>query len=433
MKTKISSFLKERPERFKPNEANRLGLKRLGKIDFLGNIHIVKKPTKTNMILVKPGDLVISGINVEKGAVAVYIGDRDILATIHYSSYEFDKNKINIDYFKWFLKTDTFRKLVKEQTKGGIKTEIKPKHFLPIEIDLPPIETQKKILEKINSVKDEIKQIEQNVSQDELLLKKLRQAILSEAVQGKLVTQNPSDEPASELLKKINLEKNKLIKEGKLKKQKPLPEISEDEIPYELPKGWVWTRLGEVCERIHYGYTASAINDSEGIKLLRITDIQNDRVNWNNVPSCRIKNEEIPNYILKKNDILIARTGGTIGKSYLVNGTEEFRSVFASYLIRAIPLKNILSGYVKLFLGSSLYWTQLAEGTTGTGQPNVNGVTLSKLKFPLPPLAEQKRIVERVDVLMKYCDELEEIVKENKENSKNLLDVILEESFNSKH
>src|SRR3989344_9500242 len=185
MKTKISTFLKERPERFKPEEANKLNLKRLQKIDFSGNMHFLEdKKTNTNMILIKPGDLVISGINVEKGAVAVYQGDEEVLATIHYSSYEFDKNKIDIEYFKWFLKSDAFRKAVQTQTRGGIKTELKPKKFLPLEIDLPDLKTQKQILQKINSMKNEINELEQNVSYDEKLLLSLKQAILSEAVQG---------------------------------------------------------------------------------------------------------------------------------------------------------------------------------------------------------------------------------------------------------
>src|SRR5690554_734689 len=100
----IGSFLRERPDRIEPNQANFLGLKRIEKIDFSGNIYLADNTsTRTNMILVKPGDLVISGINVAKGALAVYEGKEDVLATIHYSSYEFDKSVIDIEYLKWFL------------------------------------------------------------------------------------------------------------------------------------------------------------------------------------------------------------------------------------------------------------------------------------------------------------------------------------------
>ncbi len=137
--TKIGEFLYEREGRYKPNDPRINNLKRLEKIDFSGNIHITENKSKTNMIIAKQGDLIISGINVSKGALSVYEGEEDITATIHYSSYTFDKNKIDIDFFKRFLKNPKFIQLLKNQVKGGIKTEIKPKHLLPIEIKLPEI------------------------------------------------------------------------------------------------------------------------------------------------------------------------------------------------------------------------------------------------------------------------------------------------------
>jgi len=138
---------------------------------------------------------------------------------------------------------------------------------------------------------------------------KLRQAIFQLAVQGKLAPQDPNNEPASELLKRIKAEKEKLITEGKIKKQKPLPPVTEDEIPYELPQGWKCVRLGELAVNIHYGFTASANNSLHDVRLLRITDIQNNKVNWNTVPGCEIRDTEIGKYELRDNDILIARTG----------------------------------------------------------------------------------------------------------------------------
>lgn len=429
-KIKISSFLKERESRIKPLEANRMNLRRLNKIDFSGEIHLTDKPTNTDMILIKKGDLVISGINVEKGAVSVYQGKEDILATIHYSAYLFDESRIDIEYFKTFLKSKNFKEAINSQIKGGIKTELKPNKFLPLEIKLPDLEMQVKIRNKINSISEKVTKLDEIDNLNESYISKLRQRILQDAVQGKLVQQDPQDEPASELLKKIKTEKDRLIKDGKIRNDKPLAPISDEEKPYGLPKGWEWTKLGEVCQRIHYGYTASAVHNTKGIRLLRITDIQNDKVNWLEVPSCQIDNSESEKYLLNENDILIARTGGTIGKSYMVKNV-NVKAVFASYLIRAIPNKTINPAYVKLFLGSSLYWQQLFEESMGTGQPNVNGVALSNLKVPLPPLAEQKRIVEKVDTLMALCDELEKQVKENQENSERLVESVLQESFSN--
>ena len=425
----IKSFLKEREDRFKPKEANRLGLKRLEKIDFSGSIHLAEdKETRTGMILVKRGDLVISGINVEKGAIAVYTGKEDVLATIHYSSYSFDKSKIDVEYFKWFLKSKTFKEIVNSSIKGGIKTELKPKKFLPLVIPLPDLESQIEIRKKLDSVDNEINELSNIHFKNEDYIQKLRQSILQEAVSGKLVPQDPKDEPASELLKKIRQEKEKLIREKKIKKDKELPPITKEEVPYELPKGWVWVRLGEICERVHYGYTASANFSLKDFRLLRITDIQNDSVDWESVPGCEISKTEAEKYLLNENDVLIARTGGTIGKSYIVKNL-KVKAVFASYLIRFIPDTIINSDYLKIFLGSTLYWQQLYEKSMGTGQPNVNGVSLSNLKYALPPLPEQHHIVQKVDQLMKLCDELEEKVKENQKNSELLMEAVLREAF----
>ncbi len=238
-------------------------------------------------------------------------------------------------------------------------------------------------------------------------IKKLRELILELAVRGKLVAQNPDDERASKLLERIEAEKAQLIKDGKLKKQKPLAPVSEDEKPFELPEGWEWVRLGIISADIHYGYTASANENVKEYRLLRITDIQNDKVNWETVPGCEINGDQAEQYLLRDGDILIARTGGTIGKSYLVSDL-SVQSVFASYLIRVRRLASGHPPYSKVFLGSQLYWSQLLAASMGTGQPNVNGNSLKGLVYPLPPLAEQQRIVAKVDELMALCDQLEQ-------------------------
>ena len=149
----------------------------------------------------------------------------------------------------------------------------------------------------------------------------------------KLVPQDPADEPASVLLQRIRKEKERLVKEGKLKKKdlesKP---IEEDEIPFEIPASWEWMRWGDLSESIQYGYNAPAKQNGR-IKMVRISDIQNGRIVWDTVPFCDINEVEIETYLLKKNDILFARTGGTVGKSYLVKDTPE-EAIYAGYLIR---------------------------------------------------------------------------------------------------
>ena len=230
--------------------------------------------------------------------------------------------------------------------------------------------------------------------------KQLKNALLQHAIQGRLVPQDPGDEPADVLLQRIRAEKEQLIKEGKIKKQKPLPPITEEETSFAIPDSWQWVRLGDLAARINYGFTASASMHGD-IKFLRITDIniKTNAVNWNSVPFCTIDKNKINSYLLLPNDILIARTGGTIGKFYIVDKKIP-KSVFASYLIRISLIKNITTKYIGIFLSSPAYWSQIIDSSMGTGQPNVNSIALASLKLPFPPLAEQQRIVARLEELL---------------------------------
>lgn len=226
------------------------------------------------------------------------------------------------------------------------------------------------------------------------------------------------------------LKKAQLVKEKKIKKQKALPEVTEQEAPFNVPKGWEWTRLGNLSSDIHYGYTASAKPNSEGVRLLRITDIQNDKVNWGTVPACDITEEKAKSYLLENDDILIARTGGTIGKSYLVENI-DLQAVFASYLIRVKRVQAVYAPFTKVFLGSQLYWKQLIENSAGTGQPNVNATALKQLLFIVPPFNQQKRIVAKVDELMALCDQLEQQTEASIEAHQVLVTTLLDTLTNS--
>jgi type I restriction enzyme S subunit len=248
---------------------------------------------------------------------------------------------------------------------------------------------------------------------------RLREMILQLAVQGKLVAQDEQDEPASMLLEKIKAEKTRLVKEKKIGVDESLPTIEASNEPFRLPNRWQWVYLNQITNTVHYGYTASANHSLKDVRLLRITDIQNGKVDWDSVPGCEIDKEKINGVELRDGDLLIARTGGTIGKSFLVENV-SVRAVFASYLIRAVPNKFLFPKYLKLFLESELYWGQLYAKSMGTGQPNVNATSLKSLFVPLPPFEEQKRIVAKVDELMRLCDVLEQEQAEQRDTRSHL-------------
>ena len=230
----------------------------------------------------------------------------------------------------------------------------------------------------------------------------LKSSILQLAMQGKLVEQRPEEGTAEELYQQIQAEKQRLIKAGKIKKDKPLPKTVEDEIPFDIPESWKWVRWGELSRSIQYGYNAPA-QEHGRIKMVRISDIQDGKILWSKVPYCDIKENEIPTYQLGANDILFTRTGGTVGKSYLVKEVPE-EAIYAGYLIRTQYSSLLCPDYMKHFMESQLYWNQLRSGTIATAQPNCNGQTLSKMILPLPPLAEQNRIVAKIEELLPYID-----------------------------
>ena len=248
--------------------------------------------------------------------------------------------------------------------------------------------------------------------------KQLKNSILQWAIQGKLVPQDPNDEPASVLLDRIRQEKARLVKEKKIKKDKnesiiyrgednsyyekflATGEVKciDDEIPFEVPQGWEWERWGNISQSIQYGYNAPALEKGI-IKMVRISDIQNNKVLWEKVPYCIIEEKDIETYLLEVNDILFARTGGTVGKSFLVEEVPE-PAIYAGYLIRTRYSQELCPQYLKSFMESQLYWEQLKSGTIATAQPNCNGKTLGRMLLPIPPKAEQIRLVQKLASLL---------------------------------
>ena len=181
------------------------------------------------------------------------------------------------------------------------------------------------------------------------------------------------------------------------------PVCIADEVPFEIPESWEWVRWGTLSESIQYGYNAPAQKNGR-IKMVRISDIQDNSVIWETVPYCDIKEGEIDAYLLKPNDILFARTGGTVGKSYLVQEVPE-EAIYAGYLIRTRYSNQLCPQYLKYFMESELYWSQLREGTIATAQPNCNGKTLGNMLVPIPPADEQIRIVEKLNAVMVHVIE----------------------------
>ncbi len=242
----------------------------------------------------------------------------------------------------------------------------------------------------------------------------LRKSILQAAVQGKLVSQNPQDEPASELFKRIQAEKEQLIKDKKLKKEKPLPAITEEEIPFELPQGWIWCRLGDLTSKIGAGSTPTGgrnVYKTSGYKLIRSQNVYNDGLRLDNVAYIdSVTHDKMEGASVYSGDILLNITGASIGRCCIVPKSFDVGHV-NQHVIIIRPLASNICKYLHNVLVSNYIQQTIMDIQVGVSREGLSGVKLKNFLIPLPPLEEQKRIVAKVDELMALCDELEKAEK----------------------
>lgn len=317
---------------------------------------------------------------------------------------------INPLYLVYFLKSPATDFYINSVTYGIKMPRVGTNTMINLPVPLPPLAEQKRIVDKLEELLplvDAYGEAEQRLAAyEDRFPDALKRSLLQEAITGRLVPQRAEEGSAESLYEEIRQEKARLIAEKKIKKTKPLPPVTEEEQPFPIPATWKWVRWGDISFSIQYGYNAPA-KPSGNIKMVRISDIQKGKVQWATVPFCNIDKKDISNYLLQKDDLLFARTGGTVGKSFLVETVPE-HAVFAGYLIRTQYSKKLSPHYLKFFMESSLYWTQLKKGTIATAQPNCNGQTLAKMMLPLPPLAEQKRIVAKLEELLALAERIRE-------------------------
>ena len=263
-------------------------------------------------------------------------------------------------------------------------------------------------------------------------IKQLRQTILNLAVRGKLVPQDPSDEPADELLKRIAEERNLLVKQREIRFEKPLIPAKTTEFPFEIPQHWVWSKIGNVVLFTQYGTSQKSNSSEDGVPILTMGNIQGGRVVFRNEKRIPEKSDDLPALYLQKFDILYNRTNSAelVGKTGIYD--HDYTATFASYLIRLRPSQKWTEPY---FINLAMNAPEFRETQIvplikkQTGQANVNGTALKNMLVPLPPLAEQYRIVAKVDELMALCDRLETSLTTAADTRCNLLNALLAEAL----
>jgi type I restriction enzyme S subunit len=238
-------------------------------------------------------------------------------------------------------------------------------------------------------------------------IKKLRELILELAVRGKLVPQDPNDEPASELLKRITAEKTELVKQGKIKKQKPLPPMSDEDKPFRLPEGWEWCQLQTITSKITDGDHKTPARISDGYKLLSAKNVRDGYLDYDNCDCISemdyIKSRE--RCLPEIGDLLMVSVGGTIGRSSLIRENADFALVRSVAIIKPLLFNP---NYLKFSMDSFLLQGFINETKRGGAQPCLYLSEITKFIFPMPPEKEQKRIVCKVNEIMSLCDQLEQ-------------------------
>ena len=310
-------------------------------------------------------------------------------------------------YLYYFLQSPAFFSAFTD-LMTGIIGGVGAAKIKSIAMPVPPLAEQERIVAKIEELLplvSEYDEVENRISAlNTEFPDKLRKSILQQAVQGKLTERDPSDEPAIELLDRIRAEKAKLIAEGKIKKEKIIPVISEEDQLFDIPDTWTWTTIADTCTNIQYG-TSEKSAPSGKVAVLRMGNLQGGKIDYSNLVYTS-NDYDIERCHLEYNDLLFNRTNSKelVGKTAIYKA--EIPAIYAGYLIRVTPIM-IDSDYLNYVMQSHFFKKYcLAVKTDAIGQSNINAEKLKRFVFPLPPLAEQKRIVARVEDLLAACKAL---------------------------
>ena len=298
------------------------------------------------------------------------------------------------------------------ETKSAIKGKtLNSKSIANLIVPLPPLEEQKRIVAKIEEIFSALDKLQMLFDENANIKVQLKKKILQYAIEGKLVEQRPEEGTGQDLFNQIQEEKQKLIAEGKIKKEKALAPITEDEIPFDIPESWRWCRLVSLFQFINgdrgKNYPSKDKLKTKGIPFISAINLKDGKILHDEKLMC-LSNEQydlLSSGKLQKNDIVIC-IRGSLGKHAVF--TEEQGAIASSLVILRQPKKlNSMVSYVSYFIDSKLFFDEISQTDNGTAQPNLSSKNLENFIFPLPPLAEQKRIVSKVEELFALCDKLD--------------------------
>ena len=396
-----------------------------------------------NQWRVSAGQFILSRIDARNGAFGIIPKELEgAIVTNDFLAFDINKDAVEREFFNVFLQSPVFLDACIKASRGNTnRKRIEEDFFLAFELNLPPLPQQRRLITKINKARASIAIANREITHQETLLAKLKQAILQEAIQGKLTADwraaNPDTEPASQLLRRIQAEKDRLIAEKKIRKEKPLPEIIPEEVPFEIPKGWEWCRFGEVI-RLYEAGRSFKCEDRE------VTGREWGVIKTSAVTSGRFVERENKFYgddrpnntstQVNVGDLIFCRASGSKGLAGKCAIVRECRRnlLLSDKTIRVRLMNNVSQEFIALHNDSAhakAYLENLGTGKS-TSMNNVTRGELFRKPIPLPPLAEQATIVERVEALMTTCQALEAEIEQSRSHAAYLLQAVLKEAFN---
>lgn len=380
------------------------------------------------MSRVKSGQFILSGIDARNGAFGIIPSELDgAVVTNDFWHFEIDTKIISNEYFLWLTSTPYFDDICKKASDGTTnRIRLQADRFFSQELMIPDIRDQHKVVNELKTTSDKIKSLEVEYHFQLTQIENLNQAILQEAVQGKLVPQDKNDEPASELLKRIKSEK---AKSGK--KEKLLPPIKLEEIPFEIPERWVWSKLSEICDNITDGTHQTPTYFKSGYIFLSSKNVTSGKIDWNEVKYIDEKQhlEMYKRIAPRLNDILLAKNG-TTGVAALVDREVTFDIYVSLALLR--PLIGIYPNYLLYFVNSSAAKLQFNKRLRGIGVPNLHLNEIREVTIPLPPFEEQIRIVAEIEKQLAKTKQIKEHIIANQLATQQLLKALLHGAFEPK-
>lgn len=381
----------------------------------------------------------------DKEALIVAVAASGSLGRVHYVNGKFissdlcfiltpkDKKNLPIDLSFYFHVFKLFREdLVKKTATGTSKMAINKTNFGNYKIPYFDIEHQNKYKDKLIKLATKKDILIGKIKDQKITLQKLRQSILQDAIEGKMTVdwrkKNPNVEPASELLKKIKAEKEKLIAEKKIKKEKPLPEISKEEIPFELPKGWEWCRLGNVIKFTENLDIQSKLKNDTIINYIDIDSIDNKKYCIREIKTKSVnKLSSRARRILKKDYIIYSLVRPYLNNIAIIDVEKD--NFIGSTGFAVFSGVKVVNKYLFYLLLSEYIKRAYLQLMSGFNSPSVSHEQFKNTLTPLSSLNEQKAIVEKVDKLMQKLDKLEVEISQNQKTADMLMQAVLKEAF----